>query len=125
MDVSSIERRLVGKSHQPTVASYFYADFNSDHCIRCFGHKGTDFSDEEASHIQDGAWRCQEGAVVNVTNVNNPAPELKQGIYGKIASDRATVGVFKEVMPNIDISLGAGQDFDEDVVVESEVRFKF
>jgi hypothetical protein len=71
----------------------------------------------------------ESGATVNVTNVNNPVSDLKQGIYGKMASDRATLGVFKEVLPNLDISLGAGKAWDDDdgsgFVFETEARFKF
>lgn len=67
----------------------------------------------------------EAGGVSNITNINNAIPDLHQGIYAKVASDRATIGVFKEVMPNVDISIGAGKDYDSDFVAEVETRFKF
>ena len=66
------------------------------------------------------------GGVANITNINNPLADLKQGIYGRLASDRGSIGVFKEVMPNIDVSLGSGKDWDnEDEFIEVETRYKF
>lgn len=69
--------------------------------------------------------RVEAGGTANITNINNPVSDLKQGVYLRGASDRASVGVFKEVLPNIDVSLGAGKDYDEDAFVEVETRFKF
>ena len=67
----------------------------------------------------------KEGATLNVTNINNPLQDLKQGIYGRLASDRGSIGVFKEMAPNIDISIGAGKDWDENEFIEVETRYKF
>ena len=68
----------------------------------------------------------EAGGTANITNINNPLPDLKQGIYGRLASDRGSIGVFKEVMSNIDVSMGAGKDWDEDdYFIEVETRYKF
>lgn len=67
-----------------------------------------------------------KGGVANITNINNPPPSLKQGIYGRLASDRGSIGVFKEVMANIDVSIGAGKDWHDDhEFIELETRYKF
>lgn len=69
--------------------------------------------------------KVEAGGVVK--NITIQSPKLQQGIYLRGASDRASVGVFKEVMSNIDISLGAGKDYDDEdgAFVEVEARFKF
>ena len=67
----------------------------------------------------------EAGGVSTITNINNPSQESKQGLYLRGASDRASIGVFKEVMPHIDISIGGGKDYDDDAFVEAEIRFKF
>lgn len=67
----------------------------------------------------------EAGGVSTITNINNPLPDLKQGIYVRAASDRASIGVFKEVMSNIDISIGGGKDYDDKEFVEIEARWKF
>ena len=69
--------------------------------------------------------KVEAGGVSNITNINNPLQDLKQGIYLRGASDRASVGVFKEVLPHIDVSLGAGKSYEDDAFVEVETRFKF
>jgi len=71
-----------------------------------------------------------EGATVRdvvVNNTNNPLPDLKTGIYGRVSSDRAAVGVFKEVAPNIDAEIGACFDFEDEgsPCVEAGIRLKF
>lgn len=61
-----------------------------------------------------------------VTTIFKNTPDsLKQGIYARVASDRASIGVFKDVMPNIDVSLGGGKDYDDEAFLEAEVRYKF
>lgn len=67
----------------------------------------------------------EAGGTSTITNINNPLPDLKQGIYIRGASDRASVGVFKEVMPNIDVSIGGGKDYDDKEFIEIEARYKF
>lgn len=63
------------------------------------------------------------GTVKNITIQN---PRLKQGIYGEVSSVDFGVGIFKEVAPNIDISLGVEKDFDdEEVEPKVQARFKF
>ena len=69
--------------------------------------------------------RVEAGGTSNVTNITNVSQDLKQGIYLRGASDRASVGVFKEVFHNIDISAGGGKDYDDDAFGEIEVRLKF
>ena len=66
------------------------------------------------------------GGVANITNINNSTPETKQGVYGRLSSTRAGVGVFKEVTPNIDVSLGGSKKYDSNEFdVEVETRLKF
>ena len=66
------------------------------------------------------------GGTANITNINNPLADLKQGIYWRLASDRGSIGVFKEVMSNIDVSVGAGKDWqDGKEFIEVETRYKF
>lgn len=68
--------------------------------------------------------KVESGANVQITNNNSPV--LKQGIYGELSSADFGVGVFKEVMPNIDLSLGIEKDYDEDELeFKVQTRFKF
>lgn len=74
--------------------------------------------------------KIEEGAGVRdviVNNTNNPLQDLKTGIYGRVASDRAAVGVFKELLPNIDGEIGACFQYDENgkPCVEASIRMKF
>lgn len=69
-----------------------------------------------------------KGATVgDIRIVNkNDSSSLKQGVYGRLSSLRAGIGVFKEVMPNIDVSVGGSKTYDDDTFeVEVETRFKF
>lgn len=64
----------------------------------------------------------EKGATVNI----NPSQQLKQGIYGELSSRDFGIGVFKEVMPNLDISIGIEKSFDdEEVEANVQTRFKF
>jgi len=68
--------------------------------------------------------KVESGGVVK--NITIQSPKLKQGIYGELSSNDFGVGIFKEVMPNIDISLGVEKDFDEDEIeAKVQTRFKF
>lgn len=68
----------------------------------------------------------ESGGIANITNINNPVADLKQGIYLRGASDKVSIGVFKEVMPSIDVSIGVGKKYDDDsAFAEVETRFKF
>lgn len=68
----------------------------------------------------------EKGGVANITNINNPTAELKQGIYGEVSSKDFGVGVFKEMTPNIDLSLGVEKNFDNDELkFKVQTRFKF
>lgn len=68
----------------------------------------------------------KDGGVATITNVTNTTQELHQGIYGELSSNSFGVGVFKEVMPNIDISLGISKPYDEDELeFEVQTRLKF
>lgn len=68
----------------------------------------------------------ESGGVSNVTNIVNQSPKLSQGVYIKGATDRVSAGVFRELNPLIDLSLGGGHDFDkEDEFLEVEARVKF
>lgn len=74
------------------------------------------------------ALTIEKGANVGelkIVNRNNGGEGLKHGLYIGLASDRATVGVFKEVAPNIDIELGAGQEYDGGAVAEAKIKLKF
>lgn len=66
----------------------------------------------------------KRGATVNLTQYNNPLQD-KQGLYVALASDRSTVGVFKQMTPNFRLSLGAGESYDGKAVAEvrGEVSF--
>ena len=72
-----------------------------------------------------GNVQVKQGGQVNVTNINNPVTNLGVGLYVGLASDRATVGVFKELTPNIDIELGGGKSYDGKAVAEVRARLKF
>ena len=62
---------------------------------------------------------------IRIINKNNEQ-NLKQGIYGRLSSVRVGLGVFKEVTPNIDISLGANKKYNNDEYdFEVETRYKF
>lgn len=65
------------------------------------------------------------GGVANITNINNPIQNLHQGVYGRVSSDRASIGVFKEVNSNIDVEVGGGKNYDDGEFAEVSVRYKF
>lgn len=65
------------------------------------------------------------GGTANITNINNPLPDLHEGIYGRVSSDRASIGVFKEVTPAIDVEIGGGKSYDKGEFAEVSLRYKF
>lgn len=67
----------------------------------------------------------EAGGTANITNINNPTPDYKQGIYLNGSSDRAAIGVFKQVTNNIRVNAGVGKNYDSDAFVEvgTEVSF--
>lgn len=67
----------------------------------------------------------ESGGISTITNINNPTPDLKSGLYISAASDRASVGVFKEVAPNLEIELGAGETYDSQAFAEVKLKVKF
>lgn len=68
--------------------------------------------------------KVEAGGIVKNITIQNP--RLKQGIYGEVSSNDFGVGVFKEVTPNIDASLGIEKDFDgEEIEAKVQLRFKF
>lgn len=68
--------------------------------------------------------KVEAGGIVNNTTIQ--APRLKQGIYGDLSSNGFGVGVFKEMTPNIDASIGVEKDFDdEEIEAKVQLRFKF
>lgn len=83
------------------------------------------FGKKKSATSETSVGVVEAGGVSTITNINNPLPTLKQGVYVRAASDRASIGVFKEVMPNIDICIGGGKDYDDKAFLEVEARFKF
>lgn len=69
--------------------------------------------------------KIESGANVTFNTTNAVTQNLKQGFYIRGASDRASVGIFKEVTPNVDISIGAGKKYDDGGFAEVEARAKF
>lgn len=70
--------------------------------------------------------KVEQGGTASIVNNNFAAPDLKQGIYGRLSSTGAGIGVFKEVTPNIDVSLGGNKAYDGDeYTFEVETRYKF
>jgi hypothetical protein len=84
------------------------------------------FPDKKPATSTTTTGNVEAGGTVQVTNVNNPLPDLKQGIYGELSSKDFGVGVFKEMTPNIDLSLGVEKEFDTDELeFKVQTRFKF
>lgn len=85
------------------------------------------FPSKTAQIPQTTVGHIESGGVSNITNIVNPSPTLKQGIYLRGATDkRGSAGVFKEVTPNVELDLGGGKDWDKDSeFVEVECRLKF
>lgn len=70
--------------------------------------------------------KIESGANVTFNTTNSVQPTLKQGFYVQGASDRASLGIFKEVTPNIEIAVGGGKRYDDNSsFIEVEARAKF
>lgn len=69
--------------------------------------------------------KVESGGVANITNINNPIQDLKQGIYLRGSSDRVSIGVFKELGNNFEVAIGGGKKYDDGEFVEVETKVKF
>lgn len=66
------------------------------------------------------------GHAEKIINITKNAPDnLKEGLYVSLSSDRATVGVFKQMTNNFRISLGAGSTYDQESVAEVKAEVSF